>query len=285
MSGVALALVLLAAFAHAGWNFIAKKGGGGSRFVWLYLAAGLAILTPFAAGYMIVTGWRPSGLGIAFMAGSGLLHALYFMFLQRGYRWGDLSVVYPLARGTAPIIIVAVAVPLFHETPTPLALAGAAMVVGGVLSLGWMSMRGAAPKTTGVLYAVITGCFIAAYTLWDKQAVGPLAQAPVVYLWGTFLTQVVLLCPVALGDRAQTLEIWRSLEKEILAIGFLTPLAYVLVLSALAIAPASYVAPAREVSIVIGAFLGGQLLGEADVRKRRAASALIAAGVVAIGIG
>src|SRR3954447_23115557 len=105
VSTAVLALVVLAALAHAAWNVLAKTAAGGATFVWLFSALAAAIWLPVAAVALVVDGGEPVGLeGIGFMAGSGALHALYFVLLQRGYRDGDLSLVYPLARGTGPLL-------------------------------------------------------------------------------------------------------------------------------------------------------------------------------------
>ena len=103
------------------------------------------------------------------MAGSGVIHAVYFAFLQRGYRDGDLSLVYPLARGTGPLLATIAAILLLGERPGAVALAGGALVVAAILSLAAPAVRARAP---GSGWALATGVTIAAYTLWDKHAVG-----------------------------------------------------------------------------------------------------------------
>ncbi len=101
--------MLVAAGAHAGWNLLAKTApGGGVAFVWLASVLGAAMLTPPAL--VLVAGAPPGTAAVAFMAGSGLIHAVYFACLQRGYRDGDLSLVYPVARGSGPVLATAGAV-------------------------------------------------------------------------------------------------------------------------------------------------------------------------------
>jgi hypothetical protein len=96
VDALALGLVIVAAAAHAAWNLMAKQAGGGVGFVWMYTVAALVLWAPVAALFWDDVSWA----GVGFMAGSGVLHALYFTSLQRAYAIGDLSVVYPLARGT-----------------------------------------------------------------------------------------------------------------------------------------------------------------------------------------
>src|SRR4051794_27772 len=192
MSTFALALVVLAALAHAAWNVLAKTASGGATFVWLFSALAAALWLPVAAVALVVDGGEPVGLeGVGFMVGSGVLHALYFVLLQRGYREGDLSLVYPLARGTGPLLSTLAALVIFSERPSALALLGGAIIVGAVLSLagaGDPDSAGRAPTRLGgrgraVGFAVATGVAIASYTLWDKQAVGPLGLSPIIYDW------------------------------------------------------------------------------------------------------
>src|SRR4051794_21433289 len=135
MSVGVLALVLAAAFAHAAWNFLAKGARGGAAFVWLSMVIATVAYLPVVGGALAVDpgelGWTALGL----MVGSGLLHTLYFTLLQRGYAAGDLSIVYPLARGTGPLLSGAAAIALLGERPSALALAGGLIIVAAVFSL------------------------------------------------------------------------------------------------------------------------------------------------------
>ena len=285
MSGVALALVLLAAGAHALWNRVAKTApGGGTAFVWLASVFGAIILTAPALAFAIAS--PPSTAAVAFMAGSGVLHAVYFGFLQRGYRDGDLSLVYPLARGTGPLLATIAAILLLGERPGPVALAGGAVVVAAILSLAAPAVRAGAP---GSGWALATGVTIATYTLWDKHAVGELDASPIVYFWATELGIALVLAPIALrgagGPRAAALRSWRVDRRSALAVALLSGFAYILVLYALRLAPVSYVAPARESSVLIGAALGVGVLGEGDRRRRLGCAAAIVAGIAALALG
>jgi drug/metabolite transporter (DMT)-like permease len=280
VSTFVLSLVILAAFAHAGWNLLAKHATGGAAFVWLSAVAGTLLYVPVLVIALAVHPGRLGWTAIGFMVGSGALHALYFVLLQRGYAAGDLSLVYPLARGTGPLLSTIAAILIFGERPSALALAGAGLIVVSVLAL---VPRGGGGRGAG--FALLTGAAIAGYTLWDKQAVGPLALSPIVYYWGTNVANAALLTPLMLRRRAAVKEAWTSSRRQALGIGVLSPLAYVLVLFALARAPVSYVAPARETSILIGTVLGTTVLAEGDARRRLAAAAAIVAGVSALALG
>jgi drug/metabolite transporter (DMT)-like permease len=286
VTSLALALILVAAVAHALWNLLAKTAAGGAVFVWLAAMVSVSLYAPAAAVAAAVSGVSLDWEALAVIVGSGSIHAGYFVALQRGYRDGDLSLVYPLARGAGPLLSTAVAIPLFDERPTPLALGGAGLIVVAILSLtGRPADPGDHRARTAALYAALTGALIAAYTLWDKHAVDDLELPPVVYNWGQLTSMALVIGAVARPRREQLRATWTAYRRQVLGVGVLSPIAYVLVLYALTMAPVSYVAPAREVSIVIGAALGAQLLGEGDARKRMASAAAIVAGVAALALG
>jgi len=289
----ALVLVLVAAGAHAGWNVLAKTASGGATFVWLFSSVAVVLWLPAA---LVAIAVAPGSLGlegVGFMAGSGALHALYFVLLQRGYREGDLSLVYPLARGTGPLLSTLAALVIFSERPSALALLGGAIIVGAVLSLAGAGDPASSPRTPGrdggrgraVGFALATGVAIASYTLWDKQAVGPLGLSPVVYYWGTNVAETALLTPFVAHRRAEVRRTWHAYRRQVLGVALLSPLAYILVLFALAHAPVSYVAPARELSILVGAVAGITVLDEGHPRRRMLAAAAIFAGIVALAVG
>jgi drug/metabolite transporter (DMT)-like permease len=279
MSPAVLSLVLAAAFAHAAWNLLAKGAAGGAAFVWLAATAGTLIYLPVVAIALASTSGQLRWEALGLMAGSGVLHAVYFVLLQRGYAAGDLSLVYPLARGTGPLLSGAAAIAFLGERPSALALAGSLIIVVAVFSL-----VGRSGSREAIGFALMTGTAIAAYTLWDKHAVGPAHLSPVVYNWGSQVAVVLILTPVALrGNRVRA--VWASSGRRAIGVGVLSPLAYVLVLYALARAPVSTVAPARETSILIGTVLGTTVLAEGDGRRRMIAAGAIVLGVTALALG
>ncbi len=286
MTAFAFGLVLAAAFIHATWNYLAKRAGqGGAAFVWLFAAVSCIFYAPVT---LLVFLWQKPHIGLlqlAFMAGSALLHLAYFLILQKGYRVGDLSVVYPLARGTGPTLSTLAAILLLGERPSTLALFGAFLVAAGVffLSGGTGGIRGR--RKQGVGYGLLTGIVIAAYTLWDKYAVSTLLIPPLLQDYCTNLGRVILLGPMALRKWGEVRKEWRIHRKEAVGVGLLCPLSYIMVLTALISAPVSYIAPAREVSILIAAVMGSRLLAEGDARRRLPAAAAIVVGVIALAVG
>jgi drug/metabolite transporter (DMT)-like permease len=272
--------VVTAAVAHAGWNLFAKRvPHGGALFVWLSAVCGVVWLLPF----VVVTVLRDGMAGAWWLAFSvsGVIHLGYFVLLQRGYRVGDLSVVYPLARGTGPLLSVVAAVWLLGERPGIPALIGAAAVVGGVFVIGGLGIKGAG----GVGYGLATGALIATYTLWDAHAVTALATPPIVLMTGSFAVESVLLAPYALARRQEVKALWREHWLPVVAVAVLSPLAYLLVLFAMRLAPVSLVAPARELSIVVGSLGAWLLLKEPNPVRRLTGAVIVLAGVAAIAVG
>jgi drug/metabolite transporter (DMT)-like permease len=288
MTLLALALLLVAAVLHASWNYCAKRASGGLPFVAVVSVIICALYVPVVTAYWTLrpTELRPEAW--LWVAGSGVLKTGYALFLQRAYRSGDFSLTYPLARGTGPLLSTLAAIALLGERPSALALAGSAALIGGIFHLtggARLFREDAAHLARAVRYGMGSGCFIAAYTLWDRHGVAALAIPPVLYDAGTAFTQLALLTPFALHRRAEVAVIWRDHRRWAFGMALLCPLAYVLVLTAMTFTPISYVAPAREVSILIGAFLGARLLKEEDGRRRMTAAAAIVLGAVALALG
>ncbi len=223
---------------------------------------------------------------VVFMVGNGVLHTAYFLMLQRGYRAGDLSLVYPLARGTGPLLASVAAILFFGEHPSPVAMGGIAAIVLGVFFASGIHRVRETQAAASVFYGVGTGVLIAAYTLWDKHAMTALALNPILYDWGGNLARTVLAWPMALARRDELVWAWRNYRFEAFGIAILSPLAYLLVLWALTWTPVSYVAPARELSILFGTILGITIFKERSrAPQRAAAAALMVVGIAALAHG
>jgi len=287
MTLLALGLILAAAVSHATWNLLAKRAGGGPAFVWLFGSLSSALYLPLAAGALWLS--RPSlgWIEVGFLGGSALLHTGYFLLLQRGYAAGDLSLVYPLARGTGPLLATVAAIVLLGERPTGMALAGAGLVVLSVFVLagGSRLLRRGPDARWAVRYGLLTGALIASYTLWDAYAVSALALPPLLVDWAQNFGRAGVLSPVALARRDQVRRLWRERRWEVVGTAVLSPLSYILVLTALSFTPVSYVAPAREVSILVGAVMGSALLAEGEAARRLTAALGIVAGVALLALG
>ncbi|WP_018349592.1 EamA family transporter [Longispora albida] len=276
MPPAAIALVVAAAFCHAGWNLAAKRAGtAGPGLLWLSTVVSTVLYAPLLFFVDIKLNWAVAGVILA----SSVIHLAYFVVLQRGYAVGDLSVVYPLARGTGPLLSVVVAVVVLGERPGWFALAGAGAVVAGILIVSW---SGKNVNVASLGYGVATGVLIAGYTIFDAQAVGPLAIAPLFFDWASNLVRMVYLTPYTVRNKQKVREVWRAHKREVLVIAGLSPLAYILVLYAYRYAPVSLVAPARELSIVVGSVLGWLLLREPNPVRRLLGAAVVLGGVVVL---
>ena len=287
MSAFALLLVLSASFIHASWNLLAKHIGGGPSVAWLLSTASLAIYAPAVAGYWYWQRPEISPVGWWFLLGTGFIHLAYYLVLQRGYNVGDLSLVYPLARGTGPLLSASGAMLFFGERPSWLALIGIALVLAGVfvISGGGHRSLDRVRLRDGRLYGILTGACIAAYTLWDKYSVATLHVPPLYQDYASSVVCGIVLGPLAWRDRAAVKAVWKSHRREVLGVGFLRPLSFLFILTAMVFTPVSYVAPVREISILIGVFLGARLFSEEGMRRRLIASVMMLGGITAIAFG
>jgi drug/metabolite transporter (DMT)-like permease len=319
VSATALALILVAAVAHATWNLFSKQASvtGASSFVWLMALTATALYAPVVLIAVLIDPPRLTGLCWVFMIGTGLLQAGYFLFLQSGYRLGDLSLVYPVGRGSGALLAALAGIVLLGEHPGAAGLAGIGLVIAGVLLIGAPAGNGGkaastsarsagrGPGVPGVVprgsraggrppapaqaralaFALVTGVFIASYTLWDKYAVSTLNVPPLLQGYAAMPVMALVLAPVALRQRARTALVWRAYRRQVAGAAVLAPLAYILVLVALSFTAVSAVAPAREVSVLAGVLLGRRMLGEGQLARRLAAAAAIAAGIICIAVG
>jgi drug/metabolite transporter (DMT)-like permease len=285
---LALALVLTAALLHATWNLLAKRVAGQLPFIFVVCLFSSVFWAPFALGVVLIQqpelGWQHLvGIG-----GSAILHLAYFSLLQRGYRVGDFSIVYPLARSTGPALSSAGAILFFGERPSMLAGAGMVLIVVGMFVLtmrsGEQAEKGVG-ATWALRYGVLTGFFIALYTLWDARSVRFLGMSPILLDWGSNVGRVLLLLPFAGKWRDEAFLHWREHRLEIAAVAILGTFAYILVLAAMKFTPVSYVAPVRETSILFGTFMGMRYLSEGGGARRIIAAAMMVAGVVALAFG
>ena len=288
-----LLLVILAGFIHACWNIVAKKAGGDVRFACFTAVVLMVFWAPVGlwAGWNQVPlwGWREWGL----VSLSGVVHVIYYIFLLRGYRKADLTVVYPLARGSGPLLSSLGAILLLGEEITATGIAGIGAVVFGVILVAggpglFRNIHGPQQRARlfkGVHYGLLTGVFIACYTVVDGYGVKVLLLSPILLDYVGNFVRLVLLVPPVLRDPAEALVLWKGQWKSAAIVGIVGPIPYVLVLYAMQVAPLSHVAPAREVSMLFAALLGGQLLGEGDRLLRFIGAMSIAIGVLALSAG
>jgi drug/metabolite transporter (DMT)-like permease len=286
MTSFALLLILAAAFLHATWNFLNKHAGGHATFTWLVAVLSALLYAPATIAIIEIWQLEINAATIGLIAGSAALHTAYFVMLNQAYRIGDLSLVYPMARGTGPLLAATAAILFLGERPSPIAAVGALLIVGGAIILTTnVSRLCQSESRDALIYALITGVFIAAYTLWDKQSVSHFGVSPLVLDWGANVGRALFLTPFALKYSDHTVSEWREHKYEAIACAVLIPLAYILVLTAMRFTPVSYVAPAREISILIGTAMGTRLLGEGDARRKLAGASAMVLGIVGLAAG
>lgn len=242
-------------------------------------------------GWRQVPDWGVIQWGL--VCASGVIHTVYFVVLLRGYRKADLTVVYPLARGSGPLLSSMVAILFLGEQMSAWGVGGILAVVAGVFLIAsgpalFRNRHGAEQRQRihkGMRYGLLTGVFIAGYTVIDGYAVKMVFMSPIlVDYFGNFV-RLAFLAPSVARDPVEALGLWRAQWKYALVVGIVSPVSYVLVLYAMQVAPLSHVAPAREVSMLFAALLGGQLLGEGDRMARFLGAICIGAGVMALAMG
>ena len=288
MDGLTLAILLAAAFLHAGWNFLLKKSQRKIVFIWWFLLVALILYFPMFLYFWPQTTISP--LGWKCLAVTSFLHVLYFWFMAGAYERGDLSLVYPLSRGSGPLFVPLLAVVFIHEQLSLIGILGIGLVVFGIYVIHlrsfsrqsflepFLALRGGAS-----LWALCTGGTIAGYSLVDKVGVG--VVYPPVYNYLMLACVWFLLSPYVLAkERTWLKEEWRKNKGTILAVGFLVLFTYTMVLFAMRMSKVSYVVAVREVSIVFSAYYGVIWLGEKHGRQKLMGAILIALGVVLIGL-
>jgi drug/metabolite transporter (DMT)-like permease len=280
----AISLLMLAALTHSAWNLLAKGSRDKQVFLWLALLGSLAIFfPPFLLLYAPVppAGW-------VFIALSGALEAAYFLLLGGAYQRGDLSLVYPLARGSAILFVALLAGGALGERVPLLGLAGIGGIVAGVyvLHLRALDRRALLAPLRSVRerpsqLALLTGAIIAGYSVVDKAGVQHVAPGPYLYL--TFVVAGLILTPyMLLARRSAAVAEWQANRGRILVVAVLSVVTYGLVLAVLTTSRVSYVAAVREIAVVFAAVLGAVVLREPFGDKKVAGALLIFAGIVCI---
>lgn len=275
MPPLALALALVAAVLHASWNLALARSHDPQAATAIAVLAGSLVLAPLA-----LMRWEVRQEAWPFVAVSALLELIYFVFLALAYRRAELSLVYPVSRGVAPVLVLTISITLLHAPTSMGQAAGVGLVALGVLfvrGLGRVQRREAGQ----VGLALLVGALIAGYTLVDKE--GLRYADPVTYL-------VLILLPAAIGYTAVLLRsrggaaMRAMVGRTTLGGGVAIVGAYGLVLIALSMAPAAGVSATRESSVVIATLLAGPILGERVGRRRLAGAALVVAGVAVLAL-
>jgi len=286
---LSVVLLLFAAVLHALSNTLIKLSRDKLAFTWWMLTAWAIIGLP-----LIFFVGQPPPIGWLIVLVSGLIEAVYFVTLTRAYALGDLSQVYPLARGSAPLFVLLWAMLFLGERPTPIGVGGIVIVVIGLYLVNLPALsEWKRPllgfKSPAAHWALLTGLLISVYSAVDKVGVRYFDPLPYLYLF-LVVTWLALALQWFNADRRVALraELEPDARNRVLraiAVALLGAGAYGLVLAALRLSPVSYVSPVRELSVVIGAWIGVRFLGEPGGRLRVVAAALVAAGILVIAVG
>jgi len=278
-------LVLLSAFGHATWNFAARKAAGNLVAFWIGLWLGCAFIFPGVIGIVIHDGFHETVQlkAIICIIATGLIHAVYFRLLAAGYENGEISLVYPIARGSG-IAVTAILANLFlQESFTVLGSIGIGLICVGIISLS-VSTPKRSSDAKAITLALCIGASIVAYSLVDK--IGVEHTNPVVYIWSMFLIAAIVLTPSitrryrgTLGQKAKQ-HIGYAL---IIGVGSLGT--YLMILFAFTMGPVGYIVAVRELAVVLGALAGIIFLKERFTISKIAAICVIVGGIISIKLG
>jgi uncharacterized membrane protein len=274
--------VLLAAAAHATWNLYAKKAAGSRHFVWLYSVGSALLYLPVIIWICFQQWPHFETHHYVALAATSVLHLGYSLSLQAGYRTSDLSLVYPIARGFGPLLSFVGAVLLLGERPTTLSAVGLVLIVAGILLVAGLTHEPHRAPRKGIFFGLLTGLFIASYTLNDGWAVKVLAISPFIVDFTGNCLRILVLTPIAWRDRAAAMREARVYAGPAAVVSVLGPVGYILVLFAMRIAPISHIAPARELATLAGAYMGSKLLRERTTPGRVIGAVCIVVGVVSL---
>jgi len=290
MTGLAVVLVLISALAHASWNLLVRRSDSPELANWAMLSSGTVLAAPFAI-FLLITR-PPDPIGWLFIAGTVALHIAYFFTLGRAYRYGDLSLVYPVARGLGLALIPIIGVTVLAETVSMLAAIGIAAIFIGVITVGSSSVDGlkiwlkprALLADRSVAFAVLTGLLIATYSTFDKRGVTHVE--PIFYMFTLTLGSSlgILLLIGRNYSKQDFADEFRNHWKTGLAGGVLQFAAYALVLSAFRLSPVSYIGPFRELGIVFGVIMAVLILRESVTLNRAIGAGAIGAGALVVAI-
>ena len=267
-------MILLAAVAHASWNAIAKSSGDRFLTSTANLGTGLLgiILVPFVP--------LPDAHSWPYLIAGVLIHAGYHLLLNNAYRFGDLSKVYPLARGSAPVVVTVLAMLIENEVPSPLGFAAVALVFVGMASLSFQGNIKSQDHTKSVFLALTTGLFIASYTVIDGLGIRQNNETYSYIIW-LMLLEGVPFTLWAVFRRPHTIMPFLRIEwRRALVGGLLSKFAYGLVLYALSQGAMATVTALRETSVIFAAVIGVVFLGEKMSTARAVSAVVIVAGVV-----
>jgi drug/metabolite transporter (DMT)-like permease len=284
MDTFALILVVMSAFCHAYWNLVLKKTSGGVMMIWLFTAITVVLYVPFFIYLELDLSTMVMPPMPYVYAASMIFHVLYFIFLDRAYKYGELSMIYPIARGSAPVMTIFIATVFMGEVLSGLQAFSVILIVIGTFVLSGFSYSKEGRIASSLIYAFVCGLMVASYTLIDKQAVTYFGASPFILDFVNNVGRMLILLPFVLRDTDTFKKTASGYWKEAGIIALMSPVSYLLILFAMQHAPVSIIAPMRQLSIVIGAVLGVRLLSESRAYKKVAGIAITFIGVILLSL-
>ena len=277
MEPIAVILILSAAVMHAVWNAFVKMDGDR-----LMTMAVVISTTGLLAPMLLLIGPPPALESWPYILLSVLLNNAYFLFLIEAYRFGDLSQVYPIARGSAPLLVAVGAALFANEQLSVVELAGVFIISAGTISLIWRSGLRVDAEKRSIIFALLTGLMIASYTIIDGIGVR-LSGNPAAYIGWLFILSPLPIASIAIiRRRGDAIVYIRNNWKLAVLAGGLNLGSYGLSIWALSLAAMAHVSAMRETSVIIAALIGTQLLGESFGKRRILAAMVVATGVILI---
>ncbi len=262
MNTISIILVIFSAFTHASWNYTLKKVQGGIPFVWFFTTLTCLLYVPYIAFIFLSGQLAISRIGFLFCLLSVLLHLLYFLFLETAYKFGDLSVVYPITRSASPIITILLAFVLLRESLQAFQWFSVFLILAGTILLTSSKASHKRTASPALFFALLCAFSISGYTLVDKVSMAQLALSPFILDFFNNLGRSLALTPYAFKHRDQTTKLISKNKREALMVAILSPFSYLLILFAMKYLPVSVISPMRQLSIVIGSLMGVLLLRE-----------------------
>lgn len=287
MDGLSLTLIVLAALLHASWNLVSKRAAdAGAVFVFFYRICSVILYLPWVVYVLRYEDVAWSAMALVFIFLSTLAHLAYSLSLMRGYQVADLSIVYPVARGTGPLLASAIAIWWLNESLHLTKAAGIGCIVIGIVLVATQGQWRHFMRTeswVGIRWGLLIGMFIAGYSLVDAYGVKVLLIAPVMLDWLSSLGGALLLAPATWVNRTSVRQRMHNKWRLAIFVGAVSPLAYILVLYALQLgAQVSQTAPLREMSMIMATLIGAFILKEKVSLGRAFGCVVIFAGVLLI---
>lgn len=261
MTLFAFLLVVLAATLHALWNFTAKKSAGNLSVIWVGLVIATAAFIPFLfllspQQILVLEAWP-------FILATGIIHAVYFFALAKAYEYGDMSVVYPISRGSGIAGTAIIAYLLLQEKLSFIGASGILLICLGTFFLGLNNSH----QKRGIFFSLLVSVMIVAYSIVDKMGVGIIH--PLGYIFGLVFLTTVFLAPYMLINRKdELLSAMKTMKRYSLIIGFGSGGTYLIILFVFQMAPVGYVVAVREVAVAFGALLGILFLKEQNTTQK-----------------